>query len=104
MYLSSSLRALSSSAGTYQWVAAVNYCATLNANTHADWHLPTKDELAILYTNRVAMSAPLVYYWSSTDYNAGSAWSQDFSNGAQYTDQYGPNKLGAYSVRCVRGV
>ena len=38
------------------------------------------------------------YYWSSTEYNNGSAWNQLFDNGYQYLY----NKNYTYYVRAIR--
>jgi len=99
-YVNASLRAIPSSAGTYQWVAAVSYCDGLTANTHADWHLPTKTELDVLYANKVALSTGTGYHWSSVEYDATHAWAKDFSNGIWYYDW--TVKTAGFAVRCVR--
>ncbi len=62
--------------------------------------LPTKPELACIYTNRASLgSFQSDYYWSSTENDTAYAWRQYFSNGD--VDLYG--KTGSYYVRCVRG-
>jgi len=38
-------------------------------------------------------------YWSSSECNAGGAWSQAFDDGTQY---YGQSKNSIYRVRAVR--
>ena len=51
-----------------------------------DWFLPSRDELAQLFTNRdVKRSGGFLDegYWSSSEYSQWDAWSQYFSNGAQ---------------------
>ena len=48
------------------------------------WRLPTKDELNLLYQNKNKIGGfASDYYWSSTEYNNGSAWRQYFSYGRQ---------------------
>jgi len=49
-----------------------------------DWFLPSQGELNQLYLNRSAVGGFVADgYWSSTEYDAGSAWAQDFGNGTQ---------------------
>ncbi|MFH1158877.1 MAG: hypothetical protein V1721_08410, partial [Pseudomonadota bacterium] len=68
-------------------------------------YLPAKNELNVLWTNRVAIggfnltgSYPAGYYWSSSEYNISNSWNQRFSVGSQHFS----NKTSALSVRCVR--
>jgi hypothetical protein len=67
------------------------------------WFLPSKDELAAMYTN-LHMATPSVggfgtgYYWSSSEYNSGHAWYQNFNTGTQGYN----GKAGQSSVRAVR--
>ncbi|NDD72178.1 MAG: DUF1566 domain-containing protein [Actinobacteria bacterium] len=59
-----------------------------------DWFLPSKDELDIAFNrlaqNRVAGNDTPVggfnkgYYWTSTDYNNSTAWTQYFIDGQQF--------------------
>ena len=51
---------------------------------YTDWFLPSKDELNKLDINKVAIGGFAEdYYWSSSDYDAGFAWYQDFYDGSQ---------------------
>ena len=70
-----------------------------------DWFLPAGNNLAVsgqlncLYTNRVTIGGfASAFYWSSTEVDAVSAWSQGFGNGIQ---AFG-SKLSLLRVRCVR--
>ena len=73
-----------------------------------DWFLPSKDELAQIYTNKATINTTasanggsnftLDNYWSSTEYGSGNAWKQGFDSGGQY-DYY---KGSTGSVRAVR--
>ncbi len=66
-----------------------------------DWYLPSKDELNVMYTNRVAIggfNTGGTYYWSSSEYDNYYAWVQGFSDG----DQAGYYKVTNRLVRCVR--
>ena len=48
----------------------------------ADWYLPSKDEQDLLYLHRGAIGGFVAaYYWSSTEYDAGDAYYQNFSGG-----------------------
>jgi len=80
---------------------AASVCDNLSSGGYTDWYLPSKDELDMMYVNLHLHGLggfASNYYWSSTEYDAGSAWIQYFSSGLQY---YG-NKYGASYVRAVR--
>jgi hypothetical protein len=47
-------------------------------NNSTDWYLPSKDELAQLYSQSALVSASTGYYWSSSEYSATLAWRQPF--------------------------
>jgi len=70
--------------GSVNWTDAYGACEQLEENGFNDWHLPDKDEL-----NRVCLSRALIggfsddRYWSSTEYDQKSAFSQQFLNGLQ---------------------
>lgn len=56
-------------------------------NGTADWFLPSKDELNLMYTNlaRRGVGAFVAdYYGCSSEDGTGSAWDQHFANGIQY--------------------
>lgn len=69
----------------------------LDIEGHRDFYLPARHELRL-----VKLVAPELivgdWHWSSTQFSAGHAWSQDFVNGGQY---YGDkaSKLSAFAVR-----
>lgn len=87
---------------------AASACQNLVYGGYSDWYLPSRDELTILYQNRVAiggftntnLGGGFEYYWSSTEYNnnASFAWVRDFGTG--YNGNGGKN--GSYRVRAVR--
>ncbi len=57
----------------------------VSSNGTYDWYLPSKDELNVLYTNRVeAGYTSTSKLWSSTEDNAQNAWYQDFFDGGQH--------------------
>lgn len=79
---------------------AADICANLILG---DWFLPSKAELDLMYDNLHNIDTPVggfadSYYWSSSEYDAGYAWSQFFYNGAQYSI----NKDNYRRVRAVR--
>ena len=73
---------------------AAKYAEDLNCSGVDDWFLPSKDELDLAYNrlaqNRVGgQNTPVGgfnkgYYWTSTDYNNKTAWSQYFMDGQQF--------------------
>lgn len=73
---------------------AAKYAEDLECGKRDDWFLPSKDELDTAYNrlaqNRVgAKDTPIGgfnkgYYWTSTDYNDETAWSQYFMDGQQF--------------------
>jgi len=81
-----------------------------------DWFLPSKDELDIAFNrlaqNRVAGNATPVggfdkgYYWTSTDYNNSTAWTQYFMDGQQFdrvqTLDGNRNPPNPFRVRAIR--
>jgi hypothetical protein len=69
--------------------------------------LPNKEELNLLYLNRLTIGGFSSAYWSSTEDDDGDGgdadgvWYQSFSTGEQYLTS---DKGGTYRVRCVRNV
>jgi hypothetical protein len=63
------------------------------------WHLPTKDELNLLWAKKTVVGGFVDgVYWSSTEYNSLNAWPQSFFDG--YRHIY--SKLNPFKVRAVR--
>lgn len=92
---------------------AATYCADLNVTqgsvSYADWYLPSKDELAKMYQNRILINSVAQSnggsafgttdaYWSSTEFSNTDAYIQHFGTGASSH----VNKSGFYSVRAIR--
>ena len=75
-------------------IYAAKYAEDLVCNGRNDWFLPSKDELDVAYNrlaqNRFGSKDTLIggfnkgYYWTSTDYNNKTAWSQYFMDGQQF--------------------
>ena len=80
----------------YTWTEA----KTIANSYGSDWHLPTKDELQLLYQQYNVVGNFYAYgnYWSSTEYNANNAWIQS----VLYGDQYYFDKTIQLLVRAVR--
>ncbi len=78
---------------------AAKICKSLTLGNKTDWYLPSKDELARLYENRVAIGGfSNDAYWSSSEYINLSAWVHVFGSGNQYLH----GKSYTCSVRAVR--
>jgi hypothetical protein len=72
---------------------------------YTDWFLPAGNntgasgQLNCLYANRVVVGGfSAAFYWSSTEDNAVSAWSQNFGNGLEGL----VIKVNPWRARCVR--
>lgn len=85
------------------WNGAVYYCDNLDLNGYIDWYLPSKDELNKLYELHSLGLGDFAneHYWSSTEYNNGFAWRQNFDG---WGHQSADDKIlhSAYHVRAVR--
>ena len=78
---------------------AARLCGDLVLNGYSDWYLPSRDELNKLYINRVAVGGfASVNYWSSSQFDSLTAWSQNFING----NQNDFSKINTFRVRAVR--
>lgn len=91
---------------------AALYAQTLVCHEADDWFLPSKDELDLVFNNLKALDTPLGnfdkgYYWTSTEYNNETAWSQYFTDGQQFdrVKTLSANRTGAqrpFRVRAIR--
>ena len=83
---------------------AADICANLDLNGFTDWFLPSKDELNEMYikigqgANQNVGEFADSYYWSSSEFNANSAWGQNLFDGFQGDDF----KFGDSRVRAIR--
>lgn len=95
-------------AGNYAAILCygLNATADENRDVDADWFLPSKDELALMYTNLKALTPSVGgfapdWYWSSSEGNGNYAWFQGFGKiydgGQNYFDKFYRNY-----VRCAR--
>jgi hypothetical protein len=78
--------------------SAAELCANLTFGGYSDWYLPSKNELFVVLQNHQAINANLGFYWSSTEYDANSAWQQQRSNNFQINS----TKSTTLSVRPIR--
>jgi hypothetical protein len=71
-----------------------------NGQKFYDWRLPTKYELGLMYTQRVAIgNFPAAFVWSGTANSSTDAWNQAFDFGGLFTNNM---TLGLVYVRSVR--
>jgi hypothetical protein len=75
-------------------------CSTTNAQlTPNCWHLPSKTELEYLFEAKTVVGGfASNLYWSSTENDSFTAWTQDFTNGLQFS----LSKASTLPVRVVR--
>ena len=91
---------------------AARFADESTCNGFTDWFLPSKDELDLVYNVIRARDLPLGdfdkgYYWTSTDYNNVTAWTQYFTDGQQFdrvqtlsANKQPPNR--PFRVRMIR--
>ena len=91
--------------GLVNFPGAVTYdaaqdCYDSSAEGYYDWYLPARNELLVLYTNRLAIGNFDTggFYWSSSENTANNAREVSFVNGT--TTNY--NKGTVFNIRCVR--
>lgn len=89
--------------------SAAALCLNSTNGGYTDWYLPSVQELNMLWNNYYTVARSLsqiagatelqsALYWSSTEYNAYSAWRFFFNDG----DASSASKLGTFYVRAVR--
>jgi hypothetical protein len=82
-------------------VYAARLCRDFRGGGFADWYLPSKDELNTLYLQRSAIGKfGDNIYWSSSQYDVGEIWVQDFATGEQHLDN--SSDAAGVAVRAVR--
>ena len=90
--------------GGYKWARAVKVAKDFRGGGYRDWHLPSKEELNMVYQNLQKSGVANLgtgTYWSSSLNSYRSVWVQDFSNGSQ-PYYHNNNKNFTFSVRAVR--
>ena len=87
-------------AGCVEAGTAAKVAEAYTLNGYTDWYLPSLGELNLLYAQKSVVGGFANYsYWSSSEYDSGSAWNQSFSNGSQ---SISPIKYYSLAVRAVR--
>ncbi|MCX6265926.1 MAG: hypothetical protein NTW16_01015 [Bacteroidetes bacterium] len=75
------------------------YSVIVNGVVYADWYLPSKYELNLLYIQKdVVGGFSGGVFWSSTENTDGAAWYTDFGTGSYFFTA----KSGSYHVRAIR--
>jgi hypothetical protein len=91
----------------YTWTQAIDFCRSLSAFGHYDWHVRSLGELAVQFANRAdiggfnetgRLKGASGYYWSSMQVTDDAAWGQLFSDG--FHENFDKNQPS--SLRCVR--
>ena len=80
------------------WQAALDWATALRTGGFNDWHVPTRDESALLYATVRGHIETGHWYWTSTQSSRDDAWFQYFGNGNQ---TYGGKEFEA-RARAVR--
>jgi hypothetical protein len=85
--------------GCNQAETAAFICHNLVLNGFNDWFLPSKGELNQMYIQRTFISGfANDEYWSSTEYDVYTSWTQDFTGGKQARSA----KKNSKNVRAIR--
>ncbi len=85
--------------GEYDWQGAKDAGERFVDGGFSDWYLPGKWELNELYKHKSAVGGfASGVYWSSTEYDANAAWTQNFGDGGQQVS----GKDRTWRVRPVR--
>jgi hypothetical protein len=85
--------------GSPQASYAAGWARAYKGGGYTDWYLPSKDELNKLFLNQVKIGGfGPHYYWSSSEVDAGTAWTQAFD----LSHQYAYAKNSESYVRAVR--
>ena len=85
--------------GNFAAKVCADYSVTMGGVTYGDWYLPSQYELNLLYQQRAVVGGfANNFYWSSSEYDAYSAWAQNCNSGCQ--GNY--DKTNSLYVRAVR--
>ena len=91
--------------GSGNWSKAKDLAKNHNGGGFSDWMLPNKEELNLMYQNLCLRglggfdtNGDSGIYWSSSEYESGYPWYQNFSSGFQ------PNCMGKDSTWKVRAI
>ncbi len=78
---------------------AAKVCADLVAYGYSDWYLPSVTELELMYLKKVSLGMTAPEYWTSTETDAFTAYSENFLSGNHNSAS---TKDNVYPCRCVR--
>lgn len=81
---------------------AAEFCYSLSLNGYADWYLPAREEMTVLWGNRTFLpdSFEPAGAQTSTEYSSTQNWVRNFFNNTEVR----VNKSIAYATRAVRRV
>ncbi len=86
--------------GYFAAKSCTDYTVTVGKTTYADWYLPSKFELDLLYHQKAKVGGfTNSNYWSCNEYQSNSVWTQNFGNGLQHISN---SEAYANAVRAVR--
>ncbi len=78
---------------------AAKICRDYNGGGYTDWYLPSRDELNLLYQNKLSIGDFIgIFYWSSSEADNSNAWYQNFGNGSQSNT----SKNNPFNIRAIR--
>jgi hypothetical protein len=78
---------------------AVTLARAYNGGGLSDWFLPSRDELNLIYTNRVIIGGTSTNsYWSSSEASSTNTWMTSFSDGSNWSN----GKSGGDRLRPIR--
>jgi hypothetical protein len=76
-------------------------CRNYRGGNFSDWYLPSKNELDQLFQHKVNIGGfSNSIYWSSTEFDLGEVWVQDFETGQQHLDN--SSDAANVAVRAIR--
>jgi len=87
--------------GNDTWTSAITTAKNYKGGGFGDWHLPTRNELDLMYKNLKLNGLGGFSdgnYWTSAERDGVDAYYQEFSTGYQYSHY----KSSSYGVRAVR--
>jgi hypothetical protein len=84
--------------GTYNWYEALITVNNYRGGGFADWRLPNRNELKLLWSQKVIYDSKS--YWSSDEYDNLNAWYSGYNNGRiEYWGNKVTNSFDIYAVR-----
>ena len=70
--------------GNFAAKVCADYSVTVGGVTYGDWYLPSKYELNLLFLQKSVVGGfATTTYWSSSEGDNNTAWTQSFNSGAQ---------------------